>query len=66
MNSDTEATIAAAALTDVDTQTASPTPSENWVRAVSDFLDTDPADLLAELGYYDWHAGDGDDTSANK
>ena len=28
-------------------------PSAEWVKAVSDFLDTDPADLLAELGYYD-------------
>ena len=27
-------------------------PSAEWVKAVSDFLDTDPADLLAELGYY--------------
>jgi hypothetical protein len=32
--------------------TAAPTPSENWIRAVSDFLDTDPSDLLTELGYY--------------
>lgn len=29
------------------------TPSADFVRAVSDFLDTDPTDLLAELGYYD-------------
>lgn len=28
-------------------------PSAEFVRAVSDFLDTDPADLLAEMGYYD-------------
>jgi|GEM_PF-5824601 hypothetical protein len=28
------------------------TPSANFVRAVSDFLDTDPSDLLNELGYY--------------
>jgi hypothetical protein len=28
------------------------TPSADFVRAVSDFLDTDPADLLTELGYY--------------
>lgn len=27
-------------------------PSADFVRAVSDFLDTDPADLLTELGYY--------------
>ena len=36
-----------------------PTPTENeipsveFIRAISDFLDTDPSDLLAELGYYD-------------
>jgi hypothetical protein len=29
------------------------TPSADFVRAISDLLDTDPADLLAELGYYD-------------
>jgi len=27
--------------------------SADFVRAVSDFLDTDPADILDELGYYD-------------
>ncbi len=27
-------------------------PSAEWVKAVSEYLDTDPADLLAELGYY--------------
>jgi len=29
------------------------TASAEFVRAVSDFLDTDPTDLLNELGYYD-------------
>jgi hypothetical protein len=29
------------------------TPSADFVRAISDLLDTDPADLLHELGYYD-------------
>jgi|GEM_PF-3242166 hypothetical protein len=29
------------------------TASESFVRAVSDLLDTDPADLLQELGYYE-------------
>jgi hypothetical protein len=28
-------------------------PSAEWVKAVSEYLDTDPSDLLAELGYYD-------------
>jgi hypothetical protein len=28
-------------------------PSADFVRAVSDLLDTDPVDLLTELGYYD-------------
>jgi hypothetical protein len=27
--------------------------SADFVRAVSDLLDTDPSDLLVELGYYD-------------
>ena len=43
MNSETEVTMTA----------EDKTPSANWVRAVSDFLDTDPTDVLAELGYYD-------------
>ena len=29
------------------------TASEDFVRAISDLLDTDPNDLLSELGYYD-------------
>jgi len=40
----------AAATTDDETTEA---PSAEWVKAVSEYLDTDPADLLAELGYYD-------------
>lgn len=32
-------------------------PSADFVRAVSDFFDTDPADLLSELGYYDRSGG---------
>jgi hypothetical protein len=30
---------------------AADAPSADFVRAVSDFLDTDPADLLTEMGY---------------
>ncbi len=36
MNSETEVTMTA----------EDKTPSANWVRAVSDFLDTDPTDVL--------------------
>ena len=39
--------------TDATTSAENETPSAEFVRAVSDLLDTDPADLLAELGYYD-------------
>lgn len=28
-------------------------PSANFIYAISEFLDTDPNDLLFELGYYD-------------
>ncbi len=28
-------------------------PSAEFINAVSEFLDTDPSDLLRELGYYD-------------
>jgi hypothetical protein len=28
-------------------------PSANFIYAISEFLDTDPDDLLLELGYYD-------------
>ena len=44
---DATPTVAAAATPEMEM------PSAEWVRAVSDLLDTDPADLLAELGYYD-------------
>lgn len=27
-------------------------PSADFINAISDFLDTDPSDLLLELGYY--------------
>ena len=39
-----------AALSSADTRC---TASEDFVRAISDLLDTDPNDLLSELGYYD-------------
>jgi hypothetical protein len=44
MNTDTETTA------DLSPVAA---PSADFVRAVSDFLDTDPTDLLDELGYYE-------------
>jgi hypothetical protein len=28
-------------------------PSIDFIRAISEFLDTDPEDLLVELGYYE-------------
>ena len=28
-------------------------PSVDFIHAISEFLDTDPTDLLVELGYYD-------------
>ena len=39
---------------DCTTRTAAPseTPSADFIHAISEFLDTDPADLLVELGYY--------------
>ncbi len=37
---------------DTPTTTETEMPSAEFVRAVSDLLDTDPDDLLAELGYY--------------
>ena len=39
--------------TDIERTDAADAPSEAWVKAVSEYLDTDPADLLTELGYYD-------------
>ncbi len=40
-------------VTELTDAAAAGTPSEAWVKAVSEYLDTDPSDLLAELGYYD-------------
>lgn len=37
---------------DTPTNCEAEMPSAEFVRAVSDLLDTDPTDLLAELGYY--------------
>ena len=31
---------------------ASETPSADFIHAISEFLDTNPEDLLVELGYY--------------
>ena len=31
---------------------ATETPSADFIHAISEFLDTDPDDLLVELGYY--------------
>ncbi len=31
---------------------SSAAPSVDFIQAISEFLDTDPADLLVELGYY--------------
>lgn len=31
---------------------ASTAPSAEFINAISEFFDTDPSDLLAELGYY--------------
>lgn len=28
-------------------------PSAGYIQAISEFLDTDPSDLLVELGYYE-------------
>jgi hypothetical protein len=33
--------------------TAVNTPSAEFIQAISEFLDTDPKDLLVELGYYE-------------
>jgi hypothetical protein len=46
-------------MSSTESETATPinqietAPSADWVKAVSEYLDTDPTDLLAELGYYD-------------
>lgn len=31
---------------------ADATPSADFIHAISEFFDTDPSDLLVELGYY--------------
>lgn len=36
---------------DIDADIAA-APSADFIQAVSQFLDTDPSDLLQELGYY--------------
>jgi hypothetical protein len=36
-----------------DEQMGSAVPSADYIQAISQFLETDPSDLLAELGYYD-------------
>lgn len=38
--------------TDSRTESTSQAPSADFIHAISEFLDTDPADLLVELGYY--------------
>ena len=40
---------------------SSEVPSADFIHAISEFLDTDPADLLVELGYYAREA----DTASN-
>lgn len=35
-----------------DEMIADNTPSAQFIQAISEFLDTDPKDLLVELGYY--------------
>ncbi|MEO7718688.1 MAG: hypothetical protein ABIY70_21020 [Capsulimonas sp.] len=45
----------------------SATPSAEFIHAISEFFETDPSDLLAELGYYQREAGAAsDDLSAVK
>jgi hypothetical protein len=36
-----------------DLQMDGTVPSADYIQAISQFLETDPSDLLAELGYYD-------------
>ncbi len=38
--------------TQTTTDLAVAAPSADFIQAVSQFLDTDPSDLLVELGYY--------------
>ena len=48
MNTDSEMTYDCSA----PMTAASETPSADFIHAISEFLDTDPDDLLVELGYY--------------
>lgn len=40
---------------------AAAAPSAEFINAISEFFDTDPSDLLVELGYYKREAGDPSD-----
>lgn len=48
MNTDTEMSYAPAA----SFAPSSEAPSADFIHAISEFLDTNPEDLLVELGYY--------------
>ena len=44
-----------------ETRSEDATPSADFIQALSAFLETDPSDLLLEMGYY---RRDGDDGAA--
>ena len=44
-----------------ETRPQDATPSADFIQALSAFLETDPSDLLLEMGYY---RRDGDDSAA--
>jgi hypothetical protein len=48
------------------TITSVATPSADYIHAISEFFDTDPSDLLAELGYYDRSAATPSDEYHNE
>ena len=48
MNTDPDLSLAGAGHTEAQTAT----PSVDFITAISEFFDTDPSDLLVELGYY--------------
>ncbi len=48
MNTDPEMSVECA----VRPETLTEAPSADFIQAISEFLDTDPNDLLLELGYY--------------
>jgi hypothetical protein len=48
MNTDPEMTVEPTVRFSAPTET----PSADFIHAISEFLDTDPNDLLMELGYY--------------